>query len=269
MTIKQTQKKTNLFIVGAPKCGTTSLLGLYNRAFTIQNMPSLVLARALNRVTFPLFANIQDDKDRLRNIYSKINHYTILAIAPIMVFFFLMANEIILFLLGEAWIGATIFFKFLCVIGLLQPFQIFNLNIIKSYGRSDTVLMSTLGIKFFVLAGIVLVINMGIIYLVVIQIVSAFIELSLNTHLASRHIGYNIWDFLTDVLPAKLINIVIGVIALFFTKYIVYICDIKLFMTLTTYLFAFTALYLITLKKINDTGFLYLEHRLKSLILKK
>ena len=61
----------NLYNVVIGKLFSPADLGFYTRAYTLQQLPSQTLAGIVGRVTFPLFAEIQGDPERVRNGFRK------------------------------------------------------------------------------------------------------------------------------------------------------------------------------------------------------
>src|SRR5690606_19843491 len=56
----------NVYIIIIGKFFVTSQVGFYTRAETLKSLPVTNLSNALNKVTYPLFASIGNDDERLK-----------------------------------------------------------------------------------------------------------------------------------------------------------------------------------------------------------
>src|SRR5699024_2061627 len=121
-----------------------SQVGFYTRAETMKNLPVQNISLALNRVTYPLFATIQDDNVRLKSVYQKLMKMVVFVIAPVMVISGVLAEPIFRFLLTEKWLPAVPYFQILCVAGILYPVHMYNVNVLTVKGRSDLLLRVTI-----------------------------------------------------------------------------------------------------------------------------
>ena len=54
---------------------------------------------------------------------------------PMMIGLFVVANKIILILLGEKWISTVPYLQIFCLVYALQPLQTTNLSVMKAMGR--------------------------------------------------------------------------------------------------------------------------------------
>jgi PST family polysaccharide transporter len=83
-------------------------LGIYGRAYQFMVMPASLLGNALDQALFPAMSKVQDDKQRLAKAF--LTGLSILAFAaiPISVIIVFTAKEIVMVLLGPAWIDAVL-----------------------------------------------------------------------------------------------------------------------------------------------------------------
>jgi PST family polysaccharide transporter len=85
-----------------------SAVGVYTVARQLAGLPTQELMAPLRRVLFPAFSTIKDDPVRLRNGY-RTGQTTILGLAlPISLGLAYYAEEVVLMLLGERWLGAAL-----------------------------------------------------------------------------------------------------------------------------------------------------------------
>ena len=108
-------------------------LGLYGRAYTLMVMPAVAFGRIVNRVLFPVMAQVQDDPDRLARAYERALAVVALLSLPISAFLLVVAPEFIPVLLGPAWTGVVL------------PFRLFTFSLLfhMSSMISDTLTKAT------------------------------------------------------------------------------------------------------------------------------
>lgn len=78
-------------------------LGLYQMANRFTTLPTSEIIEVVNRVTFPIYTKIADDKKRLRRAFFR-NYLGILALfLPLTLVIYGFADSITLFILGDQW----------------------------------------------------------------------------------------------------------------------------------------------------------------------
>lgn len=127
----------NLYSIVIGKKFSSAQLGYYDRADALKQLPVNNIAATLSRVSYPLFAKISHDDQRLRNSYQEMLKLVIFAMAPIIAIMIIEATPLIRFLLTEKWLPAAPYFQILSLSGLLYPIHAYNLNILQVKGRSD------------------------------------------------------------------------------------------------------------------------------------
>jgi len=90
-------------------------LGIYGRAYNLMVMPASAFGRIVNRVLFPVMAQVQDERDRLANAYERALAIVALVSLPISTFFWAVAPEFIPLFLGPSWGPAVVPFRLFTV----------------------------------------------------------------------------------------------------------------------------------------------------------
>ncbi|MBX2845297.1 MAG: lipopolysaccharide biosynthesis protein [Saprospiraceae bacterium] len=244
----------NLFIGKFYSAGT---LGLYNRSYTLQNTPTLVVGRSLNRVTFPMFSDIQDDNPRLKKYYKQIAAFVMLIMGPFTLISFFTAEQLIPALLGAQWKEAIPIFKVVIFLSLMLPIISFNLNIIKAKGLSGLVLKINTGLKILAILLIILVLKKGIMWLVAVQVFLKFLELATNSHFAGKLINYSLFNQLFDLIKTLSFSIFAGTFSYFL------ITKVHLdssFTFIAVYVSLFMIVYISLLEVSNQPDYVALKH---------
>jgi O-antigen/teichoic acid export membrane protein len=86
--------------------GVTAL-GMYQLAFMISNLPATEISHVISHVTFPAYAQLQDDRNRLREAYLKVLRLTALLSLPLAAGIYILAEESIALILGTKWLPAV------------------------------------------------------------------------------------------------------------------------------------------------------------------
>jgi PST family polysaccharide transporter len=87
-------------------------LGVYGRAYSLMVMPATVFGRIVNRVLFPVMAQVQDQRARLAAAYERALAIVALVSLPVSAFLWVVAPEFIPVLLGPKWTGVVLPFRF-------------------------------------------------------------------------------------------------------------------------------------------------------------
>lgn len=116
---------------------TSSDLGFYNRGHQIATMPSMGITSILQRVTYPVFAQLQNDDKKLIEVYRKYISMTSLVIFFLMILLATIAKPLIILLLTEKWLGAVPYLQVFCLALMFDHLCQLNLNLLLVKGRSD------------------------------------------------------------------------------------------------------------------------------------
>jgi O-antigen/teichoic acid export membrane protein len=95
-------------------------LALYTRAYQLMKVASTQLSFVLYHVLFPVYAELQDDLERLRRAFFGAVSATAFVVYPIMAVLAVIAPELIRGLFGAKWAPATLPFQILCIGGLFR-----------------------------------------------------------------------------------------------------------------------------------------------------
>lgn len=190
-----------------------SIMGYYSKALSTERLASTSISQVMTQVTFPLYAEVQDDKKALINMIKRL--VTVLAYItfPLMFLLLLEAKPLFVLLYSDRWIDSVPYFQVLCIAGLAYCLQSVNLQTISAIGKSRTMflwtlLKRTLGIAFIV-GGLVL---WGMKGLLVGTVINTWFSLFVNIGLVSKHIGYKWYRQLFDLLPILVVSALAAVV---------------------------------------------------------
>ena len=206
----------NIYNVIIGKYFSAQQLGYYNRADSLKQLPAGNVSAILSKVTYPLFAEVKDDEERLRNAYRKIMKMVIFIIAPILIFMGVLAEPMFRFLFTEKWLPAVPYFQILVATGILYPIHAYNLNILQVKGRSDLFLKLEIIKKIIVIIIVITAFRYGVIGLMWGKVAGSIIALFINCHYSGKFLNYGVWKQIADLMPGIALSIFVGTIIYFF-----------------------------------------------------
>ena len=211
----------NIYVIVIGKFFAASQVGYYTRAYSFQKLPVSNISGALNKVSYPLFAKIQDDAIRLKRVYKQIMQTVVFIITPILIFSAVLAEPIFRFVLTDKWLPAVPYFQILCISGILYPLNSYNLNVLKVKGRSDLFLKLEIIKKIIISISIFIAIKFGIYGLLYSQALLSFIFFFLNSYNTQKFIDYSWWEQTKDIVPIILAAVLAGLFIFGMDQYLI------------------------------------------------
>ncbi len=200
----------NIYQIVIGRYFSTAQVGYFTRANSVTQLPVSTISSALNKVTFPLFAAIQDDHERLKRAYKMIMQMVVFLIAPILIFLGVLAEPTFRFLFTDKWLPAVPYFQILCFTGILYPIHVYNLNVLSVKGRSDLFLKLEIIKKVLIVVTVAVSIRFGIFALLWSQVVVSIVAFYINTYYSGRIINYSSMQQARDIAPAVILAMFSG-----------------------------------------------------------
>jgi O-antigen/teichoic acid export membrane protein len=200
----------NLYVIFIGKFFSATVLGYYYFAQQIEVFAVSQLSGAIQIVSYPALAILQDDDISLKAFYRKIIQVVTYIVFPCMIALAVLAEPLFHLLLKEDWLPAVPYLQLLCLVGLLYPLHAINLNILKVKGRSDLFLY--LEIVKFIMNVIVLLFSVqyGIFGILIGQIILSVLEYIPNSYFSIKLIDYSALEQLRDFIPTLLVATAMG-----------------------------------------------------------
>jgi len=200
----------NIYIVVIGKLFSPAALGFYTRAKGLQELPVFNISAIISRVTFPVFSSMQDDKARLKRGVRKALTMLVMINFPMMVGLAIVAKPLVLVLLTEKWIPCVPYLQLLCVVGMLYPLHVINLNVLTAQGRSDLFLRLEILKKILIVIAIAVTYRWGIIAMIYGQIVTSCLAYFLNAYFTGKMLDYPITEQIRDLIPSLMLASIMG-----------------------------------------------------------
>ena len=208
-----------LYQVIVGKFYTPATLGQYSRAKHYSQMLSSNLTTVVQRVTYPVLSNIQDDKERMVKAYRKMITTTMFITAISLFFLGAISEPLIYCLIGSKWHEASIYLPLICLTGSTYPLHAMNLNVLEVQGRSDLFLGLEIVKKIVALGPLFIGAFVGILPMLYCSIATAIISYFLNSHYSGKYLGYSSWTQIKDVAPSYGVATLVA-LSVFFVKYL-------------------------------------------------
>lgn len=193
-----------------------STMGYYSKAQGTEKLASTSISSVMTQVTYPLYAEAQDDKAKIANMIKRLTMTLAYITFPLMFVLLLCAKPIFVLLYSDRWIQSVPYFQVLCIAGLAFCLQSVNYQSIAAIGKSRTmfwwtVLKRVVGIGF-VVGGLI---AFGMKGLLIGMVLNTWFSYFVNISLVSRYIGYKWWNQLRDIFPILFVSAAAAVISYF------------------------------------------------------
>jgi len=190
------------------KSYSEKILGYYTNADQYSTMPSSTFTSITSKVSYPVFSELQNDTERLRQHASKITVSMAYISFTVMFGLAAMAKPLFGVILGEKWLPSVIMFQALCFAYSISPIHVVNQNIMKAKGRPDLFLKTEI-IKYgiftpLLIAGAIL----GIEVLIAGIIIFYWAGYLVIAAYSKKLVGYSLKNQLYDFLPMMLVALV-------------------------------------------------------------
>ena len=194
-------------------------LGQYSRSKEYASIFSSNLTSIVQRVSYPVLSQVQDDKERMVLAYRRVIKATMFVTAIIMVSLAAISEPLIYCLIGPQWHEAATFLPFICISMSLYPLHAINLNMLQVQGRTDIFLYLEIIKKIIAFGPICIGIFINIYWMLTGTIITGVIAFLLNSYYTGKRLGYTSWMQLKDIAPSYEIALIIA-FSVYFFKYL-------------------------------------------------
>lgn len=244
---------------------SASTMGYYSKASGTEGMATRSIYQVLTQVTFPLYAELQDDKNAMRNAVKKITMCLSYLTFPLLFVLMVVAEPLFVFLYSEKWLPSVPYFQILCIAGLAHCLQAVTMQTITAIGKSKvtfvwTLVKRTLGICLIVGGGCVWGMK-GILLGVVLNNWFAYF---VNMGLVSQYIGYKWYSQLKDLMPVFVASSVVAIL-IFLLGYLLHL---NMYIEGVVMFCAYVGLYLAWSLLFNPEAYLIFKNLLSEMFTK-
>lgn len=200
----------NIYLIVIGKVFRASDLGYYTRANQFSDFASSNITGIFQRVTYPVLCTIQDDTERLRDVYRRLLKTSAFVIFPLMMGLAAVSKPMVVTFLTEKWLFSAVLLVPLCFASMWYPVHAINLNLLQVEGRSDLFLRLEVIKKILGVAVLCVTLPLGLVWMCWGSLVSSIIALVINTRYTGRLIGLGFMSQMRDLLPTFVLSMAVG-----------------------------------------------------------
>lgn len=198
-----------------------STMGYYSKAHSTEKLASHSISNIMSQVTYPLYSEVQNNKDQLASIIRRITMTLAYITFPLMFILLLCAKPIFVLLYSDRWLHSVPYFQLLCIAGLGACLQSVNLQAIAAIGKSKlmfiwTIIKRCIGLLFIV-GGLYLFGMKGLLAGVIINVWFSYF---VNVGLVSKYIGYAWKQVLKDIVPTLTVSAFAALVSYFLIRFL-------------------------------------------------
>lgn len=208
-----------LYQVVVGKFYSPATLGQYTRGKQFAQLFSSNLTNVVQRVTYPVLSNIQDDRERMVSAYRRIIKTTMFITAVGMFFLGAISEPLLYCLIGPKWHEAATYLPLICISSSLYPLHAINLNMLAVQRRSDLILILEVIKKIIALGPLFIGAFVGVMPMLYTNIATSIISYFLNSYYTGKFLNYSSWMQIKDVAPSYGVATLVAV-SIYFLKYL-------------------------------------------------
>jgi O-antigen/teichoic acid export membrane protein len=206
----------------------TTMLGYYQMAYWVSNLPATQISSVLIQISFPVYSELQDDNKRLIDGFLKSFQVILLFALPFGVMVFMLAEPITFFIFGAQWKPMVPALKILCFAGVVRCASTTISPILLAIGKPKLLTIGQV-FRLLVLAATVVSFTLwwglsGTSYSVVLSGIVSFLFYGMK---AIRALNIKLFSFMKAMLPSVFGGLLLTLTLLnlqsyMFNTYIVY-----------------------------------------------
>jgi teichuronic acid exporter len=208
-------------------------LGLMNRAKALQELPQYTFILPVTRPLFPVFASIQNDIDRVKDVFSKTIDLLSFVMILLFGFIYLSAENIILVLYTDKWIESVPYLRIMVWLLPILPIGFVITSLLKGLGRLRLLTIVTVIERGMIVLALFICLYYGLITYLYALVLLKSLALLFKLTLLNKYVGFDVWDILKSFIITLVISLISIRVAMFvelsnpyldiFTKSILYV----------------------------------------------
>lgn len=188
------------------KVYSPAIMGYYSKALSTESLASTAISSVMNQVTYPLYAEVQDNFEQLSNMIKRLTMTIAYITFPLLFILLLLAKPLFLLLYSERWLDSVPYFQVLCIAGMGASLTSVNTQAIAAIGKSKEMFVWTVVKRLIGIVSIVLgLFFFGMKGLLVGVVINNWFSYFVNIYMVSKYIGYLWVKQIKDLLPVVFI----------------------------------------------------------------
>ena len=220
-----------------------SVLGYFNQAQKLKDMPVNSTMQSVQSVTFPALSKIGDNDVKFSEGYRRVVMLTAFVMFPIMAGLIATAEDIYTLLLKPRWHPAIPYFRILCIAGFFYPIAVVAYNILKVKSNGSIILRLEIVKKLIMTVILVVTIPRSVTAIAWGLVVAAAVEMTLNFVSTLRYTTFSALQFMRTMLPIVVITALMYALIMVEANYIAsWHVALRLIVKILTGIVAYTSL---------------------------
>lgn len=180
---------------------TAGDMGYYAQAKKLEEVPTESISQVVALVSFPVFAKLQDDKQKLYTATRKSLTFMNFINFPLMLLLIVVAEPLLTLLYSAKWAESIPYFQILCLAGIVNCMQSVNYQVVCAVGKSRTIFRWNI-VKRIVGIGLIFIgIYFGITGILWGMVAGFYFTAIVNALVATKTTGYSLARQVLDALP--------------------------------------------------------------------
>ncbi len=203
----------NIYPIVIGKFYSPAQLGNFSRAQGWASLPSSNITGILQRVTFPVLTEMQDDDERLATNYRKLLRLSAFVVFPLMMLLAAIASPLVRVIITSKWDACVPYLQIICFSMMWYPIHAINLNLLQVKGRSDLFLRLEVIKKVVGVCVMCVTIPLGVTAMCFGMVFTSINALIINTYYTGKLINIGYFTQMRDLFPIVLISLLMGACA--------------------------------------------------------
>lgn len=200
----------NLFVIILGRWYSKAEAGQFSQGNKLSETFSYTFQSIFAGSTFALFSQLQNDTPRFGRILGEMNRRTALVTIPIISVLVAVASPLITFIWTDKFQPAVVYFQLMSIASLLAPFYVMNLNALNAKGKSGQTMAIELIKKLLIIAGIAVVYQFGIVYMLLAFVVGSLLAYPVSVFFVKKELQLSFRRQAGFLLPGIATGIVTG-----------------------------------------------------------
>jgi O-antigen/teichoic acid export membrane protein len=202
----------NIYSVLIGKVFDPNELGFFTRAQGFTDLTSQTITSVVSKVSFPILAEMQNDKERLVSTYRRLVRMTSFFVFPTMSLLAIIAEPFIRVLLTDKWMGVVPLLQLLCLARVFTPISTLNMNILNVVGRSDLFLKIDMIKIPLIILSLLITLSLGVKAVVIGHVVVSVLSYGINTYYPSKFYQYGLINQLKDIRAILFATLIMSIV---------------------------------------------------------
>jgi O-antigen/teichoic acid export membrane protein len=168
-------------------------LGTFTVASNMILVPFTRIAGPIQRVLWPAFAEMQDDRERIAAGWVRVTRILAAIAMPALAGLVVVAPDFINVVLGERWASAAPLVQALAWVGILQTIQVLSVDILQARGKTSVVFRFTVFFTIAHLISFIIGLQWGALGVAVAYAISSTFVEPVLTYLTCRELRMSPW----------------------------------------------------------------------------